>query len=88
MIRTAILAGLLLVIPGFITDAVALLLLIPPLRHALRGLLGLVLVGKVETAVYARSRTIDGEFEEIHGTLPSPPPEGSAPKPPGADHPA
>src|SRR5262245_35669888 len=30
-------AGLLLIIPGFLTDAVALLLLIPPLRATLRG---------------------------------------------------
>lgn len=33
------LAGLLLVIPGFVTDAVGLLLLIPPVRSALYGLL-------------------------------------------------
>jgi UPF0716 protein FxsA len=35
-----LLAGILLVIPGFITDFVALLLLIGPLRRAVAGLLG------------------------------------------------
>jgi UPF0716 protein FxsA len=33
-------AGILLLIPGFITDIVALCLLIPPLRHAVRLALG------------------------------------------------
>ena len=36
-----LLAGVLLVIPGFITDAIALAVLVPPLRRALYGLIGL-----------------------------------------------
>jgi UPF0716 protein FxsA len=36
-----LLAGILLLIPGFITDVLGLLLLLTPLRRALGGLLGL-----------------------------------------------
>jgi len=36
-----LLAGILLLIPGFITDALGRLLLLAPLRRALGGLLGL-----------------------------------------------
>ena len=36
-----LLAGILLLIPGFITDALGLLLLLAPLRRALAALLGL-----------------------------------------------
>jgi UPF0716 protein FxsA len=64
------LAGVLLIVPGFITDLVALVLLLPPARALLRGVLGALLAGKVETRFHARSRTIEGEFHEIRGTLP------------------
>jgi UPF0716 protein FxsA len=67
------LAGLLLIIPGFISDAVAVLLLIPPIRQGLRRLLGAFLAGKVETQVYARAKTLEGEYHEVHGTLPQSP---------------
>lgn len=36
-----LLSGVLLVIPGFITDALGLALLVPPLRRALLGLVGI-----------------------------------------------
>jgi len=36
-----LLAGILLVIPGFITDALALVLLVPPLRQAIAGRFGI-----------------------------------------------
>jgi len=65
-----LLAGILLAVPGFISDAVALLLLFPPLRSGLRGLLSLLVAGRVETAVFTRTRTIEGEYHEVHGTLP------------------
>jgi len=36
-----LLAGILMVIPGFITDALALVLVVPPLRQAIAGAFGL-----------------------------------------------
>jgi UPF0716 protein FxsA len=63
------LAGVLLIVPGFITDALALLLLVPPLRHALRGLLAVFFVGRVQADFYARTQTLEGEYHEVHGTL-------------------
>jgi UPF0716 protein FxsA len=72
-------AGVLLVVPGFFTDAVGLLLLVPPVRRALmrRG------AGRVtvRAATYARTRrpgamrppqTIDADYE-IVGEQPRPP---------------
>ena len=72
-------AGLLLVVPGFLTDAVGLLLLVPPVRRALmrRGAAGVT----VRAASYARTRrpgsmrrpeTIDADYEII-GEQPRPP---------------
>jgi UPF0716 protein FxsA len=73
-----VIAGLLLVVPGFLTDAVGLLLLLPPVRRALmrRG------AGRVTVRAtsYARARraarpveTIDADYEII----------GEQPRPPG-----
>jgi|SRR5689334_3567750 UPF0716 protein FxsA len=64
------LAGLLLILPGFLTDALAALLLVPWVRQAMRAALAALLAGKVHTEVYARTRTLEGEYHEIHGTLP------------------
>ncbi len=58
-------AGALLLTPGFITDAVALALLVPPVRAGARGLLfrrwrrrlGLDRVGRVPTVRVVRTRT-------------------------------
>lgn len=67
-------AGILLVIPGFFTDIIGLLLLIPPLRSALirRGASG----ATVRAASYVRVRpvqpappedVIDVEYEDVPG---------------------
>jgi UPF0716 protein FxsA len=64
------LAGILLIVPGFITDLVALVLLLPWVRALLRGGLAALLAGKIATHVEVRKRTIEGEFHEVDGTLP------------------
>jgi UPF0716 protein FxsA len=62
-------AGLLLIIPGFLTDIVALLLLMPPLRAALRTWLGRRV--RVKAARGTAGRTageaviIEGDFTEV-----------------------
>jgi UPF0716 protein FxsA len=72
-----VIAGLLLVVPGFLTDAVGLLLLLPPVRRALmrRG----AARATVRATTYARTRrparpveTIDADYE-IVGEQPRPP---------------
>ncbi len=58
-------AGFLLVVPGFITDALAIMLLVPPARGLLRKLLGR------RTAGHARAPqdgVIEGEFERVEET--------------------
>jgi UPF0716 protein FxsA len=52
-------AGLLLVIPGFVTDFFGLLLLLPPVRALVRGFLRRRLVVRVATHPYQYRRTID-----------------------------
>jgi len=86
-----LLAGLLLLIPGFATDAIGLLLFIPPLRQWI----GLRLWRWFKARPGVRFHTghgggqapgrgggiIDGEFEEIDGdapNLPPPPPAASS----------
>ncbi|MCP4327014.1 MAG: FxsA family protein [Alphaproteobacteria bacterium] len=84
-----LLAGLMLLIPGFATDVIGLLLFIPPLRRQF----GLWLWGwfKSRPGVKVRSRygrgfeardgVIDGEFEEVQDDaieLPPPPPPKSS----------
>jgi UPF0716 protein FxsA len=57
-----LLAGVLLLLPGFVTDAVGLLLLLPPVRAAARGAGRLVLARRIETRVVRRlgdERVID-----------------------------
>ncbi|HKH26424.1 MAG TPA: FxsA family protein [Acidimicrobiia bacterium] len=43
-----LLAGVLLVIPGFVTDAIALLLLLPPVRHVVRRFVSRRVLREVE----------------------------------------
>jgi UPF0716 protein FxsA len=52
-------AGLLLILPGFASDVVALLLFLPPVRRLISGLL------PRPTHVRARSAVIEGEFRDI-----------------------
>jgi UPF0716 protein FxsA len=67
-----LLAGALLLTPGFFTDGIGFLLFVAPLRAALRRALGRRLA--------VRSGVIDGEFEVVH---PAPPDDaGGPPSPP------
>lgn len=73
-----VLAGVLLLVPGFFTDALALLLLVPPVRRTMLRRLG----ARVRVAGFAAGRmpprqqprrpdVIDGEFHEVEpGELP------------------
>ena len=70
-------AGLLLIVPGFITDAIGLLLLLPPLRWPARKW--------VRTHRYVRTgNAVYGRVIEVRGTA-GPPPEPPAALPPGED---
>ena len=70
-----LIAGVLLLVPGFVTDAIGGLLFIPPLREALRRAIGRRMATSGETRVFvdgkevhrskARDGVIDGEFEEV-----------------------
>lgn len=57
------LAGGLLILPGFLSDAVGMLLLIPPVRNLILRMMA----SKVQVQTYASppSGVIDGEFHEI-----------------------
>ena len=68
-------AGLLLIVPGFITDAIGLLLLLPPLRWPARKW--------VRTHRYVRTgNAVYGRVIDVRGTG-GPPPEPPAALPPG-----
>ncbi len=64
-------AGALLLTPGFVTDAFGLLLFVPPFRALLRRLIGrhLVATGRVERSPEDRmgegATVIDGEFDVL-----------------------
>jgi UPF0716 protein FxsA len=71
-----LLAGGLLILPGFLTSAIGLLLLIPPLRHGVihwasrRMASSGVIVTRQTRQTYSETRfhdgqTIDGDFQEI-----------------------
>lgn len=76
-------AGLLLLIPGFATDALGFLLFVPPLRRWLAGLLIAYIVARGGSAVFVDLRggrgsggsgpgdIIDGEFEDLSDQPPS-----------------
>ncbi len=63
------LAGLFLIIPGFVTDAVGFLLLIPPLRRALASYMAqrstFVATGMHQSRRKSSGTVIDGEYEVI-----------------------
>jgi UPF0716 protein FxsA len=75
-----VLAGVLLILPGFFTDALGLLLLIPPLRTALIARVGARVRVRAATrsSPYgprrASAHTIEGDFERIDDDTPSGPP--------------
>ena len=69
-----LLAGVLLLIPGFVTDAAGFLLLVPPLRRALAGLIARRLTARAEVRYTYRTRdtVIEGEIVEDDETPPAP----------------
>jgi len=75
-----VLAGALLLVPGFVTDVIGLLLFVPPLREMLRGMIARHVAAKAargEARVFVdgvevrnrqtrgRGPVIDGEFEDL-----------------------
>jgi UPF0716 protein FxsA len=68
-------AGALLLTPGFVTDSLGALLFIPPLRDALRRAIGRYIAARAETRVFVDGRevhrqrpggrTIDGEYDDM-----------------------
>jgi UPF0716 protein FxsA len=93
-----LLAGMLLIVPGFLSDAVALLLLIPPLRTALAGAVWRRWPRTEPVGPGARGQRpmgpgqrgggpviIDGDYREVPPEPPhSEPPEQLRPPPPPA----
>ncbi|PWE31770.1 FxsA family protein [Pararhodobacter marinus] len=66
----SVLSGILLILPGFLTDALGLVLLIPPLQRAIvRGIGARTTV--VTTSTYRRGDVVDGEFT-VHEPRPDP----------------
>lgn len=64
-----LLAGLLLVVPGFVTDAVGLILLLPPFRLALRAALRRRNGRKLRiVATYGGRIVSDGQVHDVSGT--------------------
>jgi UPF0716 protein FxsA len=72
-------AGVLLLTPGFFTDALGFLLFVPPVRTWLRRRLGDFLMARGDVHVDARTSAagpgtvIEGEFQEIAPEKPAPP---------------
>lgn len=87
-----VIAGALLLIPGFFTDAVGALLLVPPVRRALYGQVSrrleahvVDLRGPARSAPQGMGPTIEAEYEEIvedRSILSPPDREGQAMPPP------
>jgi UPF0716 protein FxsA len=63
-------AGLLLLLPGFFTDALGLLLLLPPVR---RVLIRFVAARVTAASVVARSEVLDGEWLDVTSKTPTAP---------------
>jgi len=74
------LGGVLLVVPGFVTDTVGCLALIPPLRRwlAARAVSRMVVVGGFGSMGGPRGDTVEGEFWR-HGDKPRARPPGELP---------
>lgn len=60
-----LLAGALLLTPGFVTDTLGGLLFVPALRDALRKLIGRRLVVRGEARVYRKGDVIDGDYQDV-----------------------
>ncbi len=61
-----ILAAILLILPGFLTDTLGLLLLLPPVQTGLIGLLASRIT--IHQPGMAQSMTVDGEWHEVDPT--------------------
>jgi len=84
-----VLAGALLLVPGFVTDAVGLLLFFPPFRHLLRQLIARQVAAKAargEARIFVdgvevgrrqgtRGGIIEGEYEDVTDDDRGPPPD-------------
>ena len=86
-----LLAGALLIVPGFLTDAAGAMLLIPPLRDWLLKRMGrrMVVVESVQWGMGPRrpdagpgGRVIDAEYEVVEDDPPHSPPPNGGPRPP------
>ena len=79
-----IIAGALLLTPGFVTDGVGLLLFVPGLRATLRALLGRRLVAQPRPQPPGGGPVIEGEFQRVEegGSQDDDPPDGDARRPP------
>ncbi len=79
-------AGALLLTPGFVTDIAGAILLVPPLRRMLALRIAARLAARAEVRAYgfraARDDVIDGEFTVVED---EPPPPGAHPRIPGRD---
>jgi UPF0716 protein FxsA len=61
-----LLAGLLLILPGFLTDVLGLILLIPPVQAMVTGLLARrIKVATADVRPTPRDDVIEGEFERV-----------------------
>ncbi len=73
-----VLAGLLLIVPGFFTDALGIALLLPPVRRFVIARIGarvsVRMQGRAGPRRPAGQETIDGEFEYLDDTPPPGPP--------------
>jgi len=82
-------AGALLLIPGFVTDALALALFVPPVRRWLRQWIArrLKASGRVEVrrAGNTAGPIIDGDYERVDAADPGDPGRPAPPLPPKSD---
>jgi UPF0716 protein FxsA len=62
----SMLAGVMLILPGFLTDAIGLVLLLPPVQALVgRAIAARVVVARPGQAAGAQADIIDGEFTEV-----------------------
>jgi len=64
---TRMLAGMLFLIPGFLTDIAAILILIPAVRRVLFARLGKTNMAAPSTRTEPPSQIIDGDFRRLDG---------------------